>query len=431
MYTINIDQSDWEKTPETVKNALLESLNYASALLAKGSFFEEAGFKAQLSKIASHRNKVCSQVVFVSDHISPRQMKLGYGLIQNGWEVVLLHKNELPKSHIPYYSRSFSYTSPQQAVILAALFSPTAYHLFSSWDFETAEAILRHKLGSTVFDTYDLLLKQVKPDLKERLGSVLASEEFCLENADGVCTRSLQLQHTRKVLGRRLTKKVIFFPEYCWGGVFDSSLRRPLESEELHFVFVGSCSPEYFHAKKEIAGTTSRSFVDLLTSFKMHYHIYPFHVSGTPLHEAFPDYFELSRTNEYFHFHEPVSPADLISEISQYHVGIFVNSYQTMMEGDKAYVSEYFNIYTANKLFDYLDAGLAIVVGAGKLVNWLTTRLGTGRICYYDDLERFLSSSEQLKVLMKNRENNKKAVATYSVVKQCRRLARFYGSISK
>ena len=157
------------------------------------------------------------QVVFVADWPRSREARLAYGLKKAGWDVILLYKNQPTFDPAGYFSRIHQYKDPVDALSLATSYTPVVYHVFSNWDFTSALAFIIYKPGKIVFDDYDVFAGMLKKDkLNEQDLIKLDMERLCLENADGLCCRSLETQYAKRKLGYSYRGKRIFFPEYCW-----------------------------------------------------------------------------------------------------------------------------------------------------------------------------------------------------------------------
>lgn len=186
----------------------------------------------------------------------------------------------------------------------------------------------------------------------------------------------------------------------------------------------------YFHAERHKAGPNSRVCIEDITNRGIHYHMYPFLPFGQTAEEAHPEYAEVAKRNPLFHLHAPLSPTELMREISQYHIGVFSTSKGSLTEGDKTYIPAYFNLYTANKIFDYLDAGLPSIVGTGRLIDFLIARTGAAEITFLDNIGRALdalNSPERLELLSQQADKGREM---YGMDRQAIRLIRYYTKVA-
>ena len=158
-----------------------------------------------------------SLVVFISDTPRSREAKLAYGLNSAGWDVVLLHRDAPTFDVGQDFIDARHYNTPAEALRLAQTFRARIYHLFSNWNFATASVVIRNKPGKVVFDNYDVLAGMVRESIAEKkYPGQLALERYCLEQADGLCCRSLETQVARRTMGYAYKGRRLFFPDYCW-----------------------------------------------------------------------------------------------------------------------------------------------------------------------------------------------------------------------
>jgi hypothetical protein len=111
----------------------------------------------------------------------------------------------------------------------------------------------------------------------------------------------------------------------------------------------------------------------ILAGQEIHLHIFP---ACAELDIDFDDYFGLylreNESNPFFHFHRPVPYGELIPRISEYDAALHVFD-----EGGGRQTIDKLNYSTANKLFDYVEAGLPIIVHRGLLQRSIARRCGT------------------------------------------------------
>lgn len=98
-----------------------------------------------------------------------------------------------------------------------------------------------------------------------------------------------------------------------------------------------------------IGGNGHRDFIDLfveLASGGLHVHIYPVHFDQAMAQRFAP--------HALVHYHQPQSPKDIIERMSQYDIGIIPFN---IVKGNKQFLDS----TIANKLFEYLAAGLPVL----------------------------------------------------------------------
>lgn len=380
------------------------------------------------ARVAARRSRMPRQVVFVSDRPGPREAKLAYGLEQNGWQVVLLCR-EAPNFHAKRYCVEIKrYQSPWEALSLAAGYRPLVYHAFSNWNFEVAATLIRYKPGKIVFDNYDVMAGMVKEDfLKKHYPGQLELERVCIEQADGLCCRSLELQYAQKHFDYQLKGKVIFFPDYCWDfDILPRSSKTP-RSKGIHVVYGGNLEIEKQNPHHRGYGDFLW-LAKLLAKQKVHFHLYPSQWKGD-FEEAFSDYLDLDRSSPYFHLHRSVMADDLIGELRQYSLGLQIMGSKIHGTIDHpVYLPPKPHYAMTNKVFDYLDAGLPLVMHNGRLLLRLFKKYGVVLIAsreIFDNAQSTLVSFPSPAVKKRVRQ----ARRAYSVVRHASKLIKFYESL--
>jgi glycosyltransferase involved in cell wall biosynthesis len=156
---------------------------------------------------------------------------------------------------------------------------------------------------------------QERNNLKRAYSCVFVSETQ-RKFAEDIC---LGLERTHVYLNGVITEMI-------------GSYKPKIQSDKLELVYSGTITNKVNH----------RNIIDELKRIKdnnnCNIHIYPSHISKSIGYEDFI-------------IHDTVSPYDLISELSQYHAGIFVL-------GSPSNVS---NMAMPNKIFEYLSAGLPVL----------------------------------------------------------------------
>jgi hypothetical protein len=399
---LQLDIEEWNRTPEAVRNFTATILKEFSTLsqVITSERQAHARLLCNLLKIlpeTNKRNQIPNkepnrQVVLVSDRPSTRLAKIAYGLTQAGLEVILLYRDELD-FNFDFFSAQYQYSSPAEAVLLASLFSPITFHVFSSGNFDTAIQLINAKVGKITFDNYDQFGGMILPIQEQQvhIQKMIQQEKYCLENADAICNRALSLQIAKKQLKYQTSKHQIFFPEYCWDKAFRLT---PKLTDGIHVVFAGNFSAKDFYSNPSI-GIFDKAFIESLTSRGIHYHLYPPKSPNEDEYQReYKDYIQLSNTNKFFHFHRFVPPEELLTEISQYHIGISSRSKHAINYGDVFYNTNAMKYFCANKAFDYLDAGLEIIFGGAQLMEWLLKRSAGCRALWSDDIGPHLAQKD-------------------------------------
>lgn len=319
------------------------------------------------------------QVVFIANKPISREGKLAWGLKKAGFNVVLLHSEASNFDAPRYCSEVHQYHTPTQALELAQRYNPIAYHIFATWNYEMPALLTRYKPGKIVIDDYDVMAGMVKNDVaRKKYPGNIELERFCLENADGICCRSLEAQYAKRHLGYAYKGKRLFLLDGCWYDRTTALERTPkIRDGHLHFVYCGNMSTE-------ITGPYDyhQDVALLLSKHQIHYHIYPYYEHcRTILKDKFRHYLlENGGNPEYVHLHHPVASDHLIREISRYHYGLHLMWPNPIANPDDyPYELRGFDFGSTNKIFDYIDAGLPIFVHRGRLQKFLVERYGNGK----------------------------------------------------
>jgi len=319
-----------------------------------------------------------NQVVFVADIPDSRVIKLAYGLKQLGWNVTLLHGQDPGYNLEKYFAKVQQYKNTQEALNLIASYKPLLYHVFASWNYFIPAMLINQKLGKIVFDNYDVMAGMVKEDfLKKHYPKNLELERFCLENADGLCCRSLEMQYAKRHLGYQYKGKRIFLLDCCWSSGTTVNLHSVSKmNDALHLAYCGNIStqknaPFNYHYEVSV----------LLSKNHIHYHIYPSMIGKSQILKSniLKYVIEQGGDPSYIHIHEMIPPDELITELSAYHYGLHL-MWPTGDLGKFPYYLRGFDYGTTNKIFDYIDAGLPVLIHKGKIQRFLVLRYGNGKV---------------------------------------------------
>jgi hypothetical protein len=376
--------------------------------------------------------KYNKQVVLIADtHISPRMCKIGWALRSAGFRVILLHHCNAHKYILEtsdFFDETHVFASSNQALEIARGFAPLVYHIFSSWNFDLAELFITAKPGKIVFDDSDIISGIVKTDFADKnYPNLMSRERFCLENADGLVGRSLEIQHVKKKLHFTLKGKTILFLDYCWDYPLNEYLGK--KEEGLHLVYAGSVYVEKHFPPGTKNDTFFSAFSSEITSAQIHFHMYPNPVQSNDFRNYFADYFELAEVNPFFHIHYPVPSNQLGPELSKYDIALVTAEKEHVEQGNEAYHPVKNRLSMPHKVFDYIDAGLGIIIAEGFEFPWrVLKRRGVGVGAYLENVKEKIVSTPR-GVWMKLKKNARTTKSSYSVKAQIPRLISFYYSL--
>lgn len=379
----------------------------------------------RLSKHARRQPRDLRMVVFLRDNPNPRETKISQALRDRGWRTVLLHRMKPAFDAERYFDALVQYSDAWDALVRASTFRPIAYHVSSSWDFRTAEILIRYPPGKVVFDNTDQLAGLIKPSWLWKVRPfALAQEKFCLENSDGLRCRDLSTNYPKREMGYRYKGKRILFMDYGWG-ISSSELNQP-DSEALSIAFCGGLAFEKRNPEQKY-----NHFLRLfkaLTSQGIHVHVYPgiSYFSGG-LAEMFAEYLKWARECPFLHIHSTVSPDQMPRELSRYHFGLFVwGNLLHLGKDDLSSHPRRMDYSIGSRFFDYTEAGLFVLCAQGRTPKFLLRRYGLGTVAseaLYSDAPAWLRQC------LRGRELREAIRDEWTMPRQIHRLEAFYRSL--
>lgn len=201
------------------------------------------------------------------------------------------------------------------------------------------------------------------------LDSELPHERLCLAESDGIVASSLEPNPALRMIRPAAKPATLFFPLYCDDDFFmDKRLKQ--DGTEIHIAYAGGVAGSHRNSK-QYGNTQFHKVIDMLSAQKIHFHIYP---SPSTLPVDYWEYRDLDAANPYFHLHEPVAQQELSGELSQYDFGIlpFFRELSDLSDLKLKYA-------TSLKLFNYLEAGLPVIVSEEIVYQeWILGRYGCG-----------------------------------------------------
>lgn len=322
-----------------------------------------------------------NRILFVVENFSARVVKIAKALKDKGKEVFLLldgreKDNAMWRSLCDILDKEkieYLFFGPiEELLFLLQKNQGCKIHIFSNpWVPYIAYILvkLQNVIGSVVFENYDIAngFHTILDD------EMLKLERYCIENARGVCYREYSLDYLTDVLDFHISGNTIRFLDYCSDE--KSRFCRESASTELSLCYVGGIEPKEEHPDTPFEHI---EFASLCERNRCHFHIYPPNWDE----KRYEEYIKRDEKSPYFHFHKPVPNNKLAEEISKYDYGVSPVRDDIW---DKEYSGQYTKeklIYAgANKLFDYLDAGLPIITAIpqkisqyleekGVLINW-------------------------------------------------------------
>jgi len=180
----------------------------------------------------------------------------------------------------------------------------------------------------------------------------LRNEKYCIENADGICNRGYEYEFLIEK-DWDIKGKWIQFHDYCCK---ELNYQHNEDKEELSICYVGGIFSLKKYQDSSYAGLID--FAKMCRINKCHIHVYPSYWDK----DEYSEYILEEANNPYFHIHATVPFNEMLGEISKYDYGFFPVKSDFLEKKYIGYYSREKAIYgTANKFFDYLDAGLPFV----------------------------------------------------------------------
>lgn len=246
----------------------------------------------------------------------------------------------------------------------------------------------------------------------------LPFEKSVIQNASGLVGQSLEMNVAQRFYHIKNANS-LFFGLYCDNDFFQEP-SITWENKEIHLVYVGGVAGAH-RPNKQFEILKFHSLIEDLEKQKIHFHVYP---NPSSDRSDLIDYEKLDKTNQYFHFHKPVSYSKLASEISQYDYGIvpFFNDSGALNDEKMKYA-------TSLKIFNFLEAGLPIII-SGDIIyqSWLATRGGAGVEISKNDISHLGEILKQL-----NYKELAENVSVYreklSLLRNIPRLQEFYTKV--
>ena len=304
------------------------------------------------------------RVVFISERPLRREAKFAYALKRAGWDVVLLQRYAPNVNDFSDFCDVQTFSSPWEAVELAHRTKARVFHSFSASYDNTSVCLVENKPGRVIVDLYDYFygISDGLPAMRERHALDIAKQSFCIENADAVCSPDMQLQYRRRETNIARDKLILHFPNYCWDR---DPLPEPRRDDEIHVVQIGWMGFETKGEEDTGCFRVAREFVNAGCQF--HIYLHPeFPKLDTPMFKAlFADYLNLASDTGRVHFHATVPTRRLIAELTSYDFGFAMINGSTYKIPWRHHNPNWFPFVGSSRLFDYIDAGLGILIDEG------------------------------------------------------------------
>jgi hypothetical protein len=240
----------------------------------------------------------------------------------------------------------------------------------------------------------------LNPNLLEtKLPGQLFKEKYCLENADGLCCRSLETQFAKRYLGYKYKGKRIFFPEYMWNEYRQNAKD---ENKKNVIVYAGNYNKFCVRVAEE------------LKRINWQFDLFPAH-SNTVLSSK-PENLNLLKT---------ISSDKLIDTLSRYRLAIVMPP--EIAEGKDIYTENKRKYAMSGKIFDYMEANLKVLISGYDFLIFILKRYNS--CIRLDEQNPVESLSEKINLIewaeSKSKNNFKRILLSENI----NRLITFYQSI--
>lgn len=329
------------------------------------------------SKVLSESNSI----LFVTSLLRAREIKMANALRDNGWKVVLIYKSTTPFSPESHFDIAIQAKTDSLAHSYAMMVEPRLTHVFSGAIDDLILLLCKNKPSPIVVDLNDVFCPALFNYLEDRFEPT----KLCLESADAICSRDLQIKYAQKIDKYNLTKNLILFPEYSTKNfrevIEKNRTLKNKRSDEVHVVSVGTFCIE----KNGMNDSGYLKIAKLFIKNKIHFHIYPhwfYKESQRSIFNAnvnidLSDYFDLQKKSEYIHIHESLHFSALADELVTYDFGLVSGGSNELGQELNALKENYMNACYSGRISDYIDAGLPVLINSEvKFNTWILKRYG-------------------------------------------------------
>ena len=339
--------------------------------------------KAAVDMLSADRPVNDRQVVLVCDQPRGREAKIACALRHGGVEVVLLQGRQATVDVSQYFDGVHRFGSVWEALRIACDYAPLAYHVCVNSDYRLAETFIRHRPGVVVVDSYDLIdgmytesFLQLNPDFADEA----TRERFCLAQADGLCCRSREIEVLDEMPDFPRRPWVTFL-DGCWNNGNSITVDRGRRTIE-HIVYVGKIHREGQRPNPFASLGCNLALARAIIGQDLHLHVYPTAEQvGGDFDAGFGEWPMLAESSPYFHLHTPLAADTLVDSLAEYDAALEVLPEWVVPSGVPwSVTTAKLRTCSANKVFDYIDAGLPLIhnMPEGSLIAELIDRHGLG-----------------------------------------------------
>lgn len=295
---------------------------------------------------------------------------MAFALREKGIPIVLVYVNE-PPNYNPqeYFDFAIKAQDEDDAIGIVHRIRPDIVHVFSAGADRTTYGFFQNRIGKVIYDYKDCFENVLSYPMRIH---IYAAQRYCVENADGLCCRDLQLWNYCRVNRIHPRGKRILFLDYCWGKNTDKTKLR--NDGEVHTVVAGNFSIEKTEPSEIDSGYLYISRA--LVAKGVHVHVYLYRQYETQAQSdanqsRLSDYIDLENQSPFFHIHSPVPMTQFVEELSQYDYGLLIRQGALFREiGITVTLNGHEKHGISTRSFDYLEAGLDILASPELWFNY-------------------------------------------------------------